>query len=140
MSMEKFANHIIAVANEKQLPITNLQLQKIMYFVLRNAKKYVEFDLIKKVYSEPFLVWRYGPVVESQYNRFYSYGSSPIIEEYSKELEYEGFNSLIEYYLQVNVFKMVNASHTHSFWKKHESDIIFGRSDVPYPLEEVVRD
>lgn len=38
MSMEKFANHIIAVANEKQLPITNLQLQKIMYFVLRNAK------------------------------------------------------------------------------------------------------
>ncbi|HHU3893453.1 TPA: Panacea domain-containing protein, partial [Streptococcus agalactiae] len=89
---------------------------------------------------EPFLVWRYGPVVESQYSRFYSYGSSPIIEEYSKESEYEGFNSLIEYYLQVNVFKMVNASHTHNFWKKHESDITFGRSDVPYPLEEVVRD
>ena len=35
MNMEKFANHIIAVAKENKLPITNLQLQKIMYFAFK---------------------------------------------------------------------------------------------------------
>lgn len=34
MNMEKFANHIIAVAKENKLPITNLQLQKLCISLL----------------------------------------------------------------------------------------------------------
>lgn len=37
MTMRELAEHIISVANEKGKPITNLQLQKILYFTLRNS-------------------------------------------------------------------------------------------------------
>ena len=45
LNMNKFADHIIAVAKENKLPITNLQLQKIMYFTLKLAK---EDNILKK--------------------------------------------------------------------------------------------
>lgn len=35
MNMQKLTNHIIAVANENHRTITNIQLQKILYFTLR---------------------------------------------------------------------------------------------------------
>lgn len=139
MGMEQFANHIIAVAGIEELPITNLQLQKIMYFTLRNSQTVMSEIEIQEIYDEPFLVWRYGPVVESQYERFYSYGSSPILENFDLVPAYNSLNGLIIRFLNADVFRMVNASHTHSFWKGNESNIIFGRSYVKYPLEEVLR-
>ena len=140
MSMKELANHIIAVAHDNELPITNLQLQKILYFTLRNSRRYLDEDTLKETYNEPFLVWRYGPVVESQYNRFYSYGSSPIIDSFNQIPKYENLNQMILHFLKIDVFRMVDASHTHKFWKENSSRIKFGRSDIEYPLEEVLRD
>ena len=37
--MDAFADHIIAVAKENHFPITNLHLQKFMYFTLKLAKE-----------------------------------------------------------------------------------------------------
>lgn len=139
MNMNKFADHIIAVANQYRIPISNLQLQKIMYFVLRNSKGILTEDEIKQIYSEPFLVWRYGPVVESVYNRFYSFGSSPILTDAQQDSNFEKLNNLIYKFLNVDVFRMVNASHTHKFWKQNETEIKYGRSDKEYPLNEVLR-
>lgn len=140
MSMKELANHIIAVAHDNELPITNLQLQKILYFTLRNSRRYLDEDTLKETYNEPFLVWRYGPVVESQYNRFYSYGSSPIIDSFNQIPKYKKLNEMILRFLKIDVFRMVDASHTHKFWKDNSPRIEFGRSDIEYPLEEVLRD
>ncbi|MGO5140300.1 Panacea domain-containing protein [Streptococcus alactolyticus] len=140
MSMKELANHIIAVAHDNELPITNLQLQKILYFTLRNSRRYLDEDTLKETYNEPFLVWRYGPVVESQYNRFYSYGSSPIIDSFNQIPKYKKLNKMILRFLKIDVFRMVDASHTHKFWKDNSPRIKFGRSDIEYPLEEVLRD
>lgn len=140
MSMKELANHIIAVAHDHELPITNLQLQKILYFTLRNSRRYLDEDTLKETYNEPFLVWRYGPVVESQYNRFYSYGSSPIIDSFNQIPKYKKLNQMILRFLKIDVFRMVDASHTHKFWKDNSPRIKFGRSDIEYPLEEVLRD
>ncbi|WP_317334180.1 type II toxin-antitoxin system antitoxin SocA domain-containing protein [Streptococcus orisratti] len=139
MTMEAFANHVISVANEANLSITNLQLQKILYFTLRNSRNVITQEVIDGIYDEPFLVWRYGPVVESQYERFYSYGSSPILGDFQQTQEYRPLNDMIIRFLSLDVFRMVDASHTHRFWREHESEIVFGRSDVAYPLEEVLR-
>lgn len=139
MSMRELANHIIAVAENNDLTITNLQLQKILYFTLRNSKNLIDMDLIEKTYNEPFLVWRYGPVVKSQYERFNSYGSNPITEHFEENMKYRPLNDLIIRFLNVHVFRMVDASHSHSFWKENESKIILGRSNVEYPLDEVLR-
>lgn len=139
MNMRKLADHIISVANQNGRSITNLQLQKILYFTLRNSVPIIGIDGAEKTYDEPFLVWKYGPVVKSQYDRFYSYGSSPIIEELPESEEYAGLNDLIIQFLDMDVFRMVNASHTHSFWKQNESSLVYGRSNIEYPLKEVLR-
>ena len=65
MTMHQFADHVIAVAKENRLPITNLQLQKVMYFAFKLAKEdqIIEESTLRKMYDQPFEVWQYGPVI-----------------------------------------------------------------------------
>lgn len=139
MGMREFADHILAVARENQIEVTNLSLQKIMYFVIRNSTGVIDMEVQNEIYNEPFLVWRYGPVVESQYERFSMFGSDPIRGNFGRENNYNPLDELIIIFLKTDVFRMVNASHTHPFWREHEDRIEFGRSRVDYPLNEVIR-
>ena len=139
MGMKQFADHILAVARENQIEVTNLSLQKIMYFVIRNSTGVIDMEVQNEIYNEPFLVWRYGPVVKSQYERFSMFGSDPIKGDFERERNYNLLNNLILIFLNTNVFRMVNASHTHPFWKANEGRIQFGRSNIEYPLEMVLR-
>lgn len=140
MSMKNLAEHIIAVANDNQRSITNLQLQKIMYFIVRNAMEVFQTreEIQQELYDEPFLVWQYGPVIESQYRRFRSYGSNPILEEFDQVEEYSGFNDRIIEYLDMDVFGLVYSSHSHKFWRENESSIKYGISNIKYELEDVL--
>lgn len=56
MSMHNLANHIITVANENHRSITNIQLQKILYFTLRYSVPLIGLENAKEIYDEPFLV------------------------------------------------------------------------------------
>lgn len=54
-------------------PITNLQLQKILYFV--------QIDFLKsgeQAFYDDFEAWKFGPVIPEVYYRFGGYGSMPI--------------------------------------------------------------
>lgn len=79
MTMLNFANHILAVAYENNLSISNTQLHKVMYFVMREQK--YNYELLSKIYDEPFCVWRYGPIVPNVYRKFRIYGASSIIDK-----------------------------------------------------------
>ena len=138
MTMHKLTNHIIAVANKNNRTINNMQLQKVLYFTLRYAVPLIGLDDVKKIYDESFLVWQYGPIVESQYNRFYTYGTNPIIEDTQESESYKRLNNLIIRLLDMNVFITINASLTHNFWKQNKDKIIDGRSTIAYPLSEVL--
>lgn len=39
MNMRNFANHILAIAYENNLSVSNLKLQQVMYFALKTQKK-----------------------------------------------------------------------------------------------------
>lgn len=139
MSMEELANHIIAVSQENNLSVSNLKLQKILYFTLRNSRNILDEEVIKETYDEPFLAWLYGPVAQRQNRRFRSFGCSPIIGIFNKVTKYEQLNPIILHFLKVDLFKMVDASHTHKFWKENSDEIKYGRRDIEYPLDEVLR-
>jgi len=62
------------------IPITPMKLQKLMYFTCRDYLKKTGRQLI----SEPFEVWKYGPVLSSVYGEFSSFGSNPI-DAYAKD-------------------------------------------------------
>lgn len=141
MTMMDLAHHIIAVAHENDIPVTNLQLQKVMFFSLKDAmkKRLLTEDVVEETYDQPFLVWRYGPVVENVYNEFSAYGATPILDDFDdvKALDLPRFNEEIVDLLKVNIFKLVNKSHQEPFWISHESEINFGRGTARYSLDDV---
>ena len=137
--MEELADHVIAVSQENNLSVSNLELQKILYFTLRNSRNILDEEIIKETYDEPFLAWPYGPVARKQNRRFRSFGCSSIIGVFDKSPKYEPLNPIILRFLKINLFKMVDASQTHKFWKENSNLIKSGRRDIEYPLDEVLR-
>lgn len=143
MSMTKLAEHVLAVANEKGKKLTNLQLQKVMFFSLGlyiRKKKCID-QLAEEIYSEePFSKWKYGPVVEKIYYNYNHYGSREIEEEGILHPEYNELNQIIENLIDIDVFQLVDLSHKLDSWKKHAREIINRNYVAPYTLEEIAED
>ena len=139
MSMRKLADHIIAVAQENSLPITNLQLQKVMYFVIKFAKQenLIDLDQLNEIYDEKFQVWAYGPVIKKEYARFKKFASEPIVGDFQVSKEYRVFDDFIVELLNVSVFTLVDLSHRVPFWAKNKKKIHGFRSEVTYTLDDI---
>lgn len=67
-------NLILDTADERQLPITNLSLQKLLYFIHGWFFAIFEEPLIKS----KFEAWQYGPVQRVIYNQFKVCKDQPI--------------------------------------------------------------
>lgn len=139
MTMNQLALHIISIANEHNMSITNLQLQKIMYFSVQRALKdnLLSEQTITETYNEPFMVWRYGPVVKSIYEHFNIYGGNPIIDNGEQTNLYQPLNDEIVDLLRKNPFELVNKSHAENFWINHKNQIKGWRSQVPYTINDL---
>ena len=138
MTMLNFAKHILAVAYENNLSVNNLQLQKIMYFAMREQKD--NHELLSQMYDEPFYVWRYGPIVPSIYKKYCGYGSRAIIEKGERTSEYSIFDNSIIKLLKENLFTLVDKSREHKFWQENENKIVNGTSDIKYKLGDILND
>ena len=138
MSMRKLADHIIAVAQKNSLPITNLQLQKVMYFVIKIAKQenLIDLDQLNEIYDEKFQVWAYGPVIK-EYARFKKFASEPIVGDFQASEEYRVFDDFIVELLNVSVFTLVDLSHRVPFWANSKNKIHGFRSEVTYTLDDI---
>lgn len=67
--------------NEKQ-PITNLQLQKILYYI---QKEFLSMGEI--AFYDDFEAWQFGPVVPNVYYYFCGAGSMPIALRYDTHIK-----------------------------------------------------
>ena len=68
------ANLIIKKYIDSDVYISNLILQKVLYFVQRNALQNSKTSL----FSEQFEAWKFGPVVPEVYYNFCYYGAFPL--------------------------------------------------------------
>lgn len=70
------SRHIINYSNEKEYEISNLKLQKLLYFV----QAYFLLDSAGKrsCFNEKIEAWDFGPVVPVAYHEFKRYGSGNI--------------------------------------------------------------
>lgn len=136
MSMLNFANHILAVAYENKLSVSNLGLQKVMYFTMREHKN--NHALLSEIYDEPFYVWRYGAIVPRIHKKYSGYGSRAIIEKGEKNIEYSIFNDSIIKLLKEDLFTLVDKSRKNKFWQKNKDKIVNGTSNIKYKLDDVL--
>lgn len=136
MTMRNFANHILAVAYENNLSVSNLHLQKVMYFAMREQKD--NHALLSEMYNEPFYIWRYGPTVPSVYRKFRIYGASSIIEKGKRNDSYSIFDESIIELLNKETSSLITESCKHNYWLSNKDKIIKGTSDIKYRLEDVL--
>ena len=139
LNMEKFADHIIAVAQQNGLPITNLQLQKVMYFTFKLAKEdeIIEESMLREMYDQPFEVWQYGPVIREQYLRFRKFSSEIIIGHFKQLDCLTPLNNIIVELLKTDVFTLVDISHRLPFWHDNSDKICDYTSNVQYQFEDI---
>lgn len=140
LNMDAFADHIISVAKENKLPITNLQLHKIMYFTLKLAKEdeLLNIEILKQMYDQPFEVWKFGPVVRNQYLRFRRFSCEFIIGNFKQTDILKPLNTVIIELLKEKVFTLAEISTRVPFWIQNSDKINkAGNSDVEYSFDDI---
>lgn len=68
------ANHILNYGHKHGIEITNLKLQKLVYF----AQGFALAKIAHPLYAEEIQAWTYGPVIPALYERVKAYGNAPI--------------------------------------------------------------
>ena len=76
------AKYIIDKCTTEHDAISNLQLQKILYYI---QKWFLQNGLI--AFDDDFEAWQFGPVVPSVYNQYSSFGGTPIRLKYNIVLD-----------------------------------------------------
>ena len=138
MTMRDFANHILDVAYENNLSVSNSHLQKVMYFAMQEQKDNLE--LLSEMYDEPFYVWRYGPVIPKIYRKYRIYGASSIIEKGKRNSKYSIFDKSIIELLHDEPHSLIDESRKHNHWLSNRDKIIKGISNVKYNLDQILNE
>ena len=67
------AKYIISKCNQEQEPVSNLQLQKILYII---QKTFLQVG--SQAFEDDFEAWQIGPVIREVYNQYCGFGGSKI--------------------------------------------------------------
>lgn len=91
-------------------PISNLHLQKILYYLqVHFAKQRIQ------LYVEDIYAWQYGPVVPEIYYLFAGYGASKIANKYDTNIDEAIEREIKEIVLRlidISPWKLVEMTHT----------------------------
>lgn len=103
------AKYIINKCTTDLHPISNLQLQKILYYV---QKAFLENETV--AFEDEIEAWQFGPVVPEVYYQYCGFGAMPIRMEYDVDIcqEYLNIiNPIIDEKRALNPWEMVEDTH-----------------------------
>ncbi len=122
---QEIAEYYINIANSEVIDeggvcesITNLKLQKILYFA--QAAHLSVYN--KPLFKEEIEAWKFGPVVPSVYHKYKHLGNKPIEDIYPKLVLTEDLktflNSVWTIYGKFSAAELVEITHNHKPWKE----------------------
>lgn len=104
--------------------LTNLKLQKLLYYAQGTSIKYTG----KTLFTEEMYALQYGPVVSDVYNKYKVYGRNHIDEVVdAPELENDVtviLEDVFEEYGQFSAWKLVEMTHNESPWIETDRNCI----------------
>ncbi len=104
------SKYIVSKCIEDGEPISNLQLQKILYYI---QKKFLNDGKI--AFLDDIQAWQFGPVVPEVYYFYCGYGSMPITSQYDRyEIESEDkgiIDEIIEGKRKLRPWELVRETH-----------------------------
>lgn len=130
------AKYIVDKCTKEKCPITNLQLQKILYFLQR--QHLVEYGSC--LFIDDIQAWQFGLVVLDVYYQFCGFGSSAITIIYNICLDKETvqlINPIIEDKRKKNPWDLV--SETHALGKVWDLTYRGGLGNRKTILPELIR-
>lgn len=134
MNALEVARYVISRANEQGCPVSNLKLQKILYFL------WIEFfsSTETHLYNDDICAWPLGPVIPDVYYEFCSYGGNPITKSYPNTLPdavSEKLNGVIDKLLAKSASSLVNETHQRgSPWDTVFKGGTGNRRPIPFDL------
>lgn len=72
------AKYIVSKCTRNNTPICNLQLQKLLYLIQKEALAIND----EPIFVDEIEAWRFGPAVPNVFFHFSGYGAMPIVMEY----------------------------------------------------------
>ena len=132
----KIAEYAIEYENKKNRPISNLRLQKLLYFI--QAQFLVNNH--EPCFEDEMEAWDFGPVVPSVYHEYKYFGSSSIPLSASKKSYdiYDDDKDLIEHILdrcaQYSTTELVSITHRQTPWREAYSKS-FNRTISPKAIQ-----
>lgn len=155
------ANFVLDTCDERDRGVTNLSLQKIVYFC--HVWSLIEFG--RPLIKHQFEAWQYGPVLQYLYRDFRKFENRPIIgrakridpDDGSRKVVRYEFDQdtedllcrVVDFYSQINASDLIALSHAkggpwHEVWNHcstvnpgmriEESSIIKYYSQIPPPF------
>ena len=128
------AKFIISYCSSLFHPISNLKLQKILYFVWIDYYK----ETLCELYSDEICAWQLGPVVPEVYYEYCSYGGRPIDENYKTEIADEDvviLQKIIDKYVYLSTSSLVNITHQPGKpWDLVYKNGMGNRHPIPFEL------
>ena len=129
------AKYIIDKCTKDRDPISNLQLQKILYYIQR---EFLQQGAM--AFSEDIEAWQFGPVVPEVYKQYCGFGALPIRMRYVVTIQSSDkniINPIIEKKRILNPWDMV--SDTHSSGKAWDLIYRSGLGDHQIIPRELIR-
>lgn len=123
LSCHQVADYFLAQQDEDSGDITNLKLQKLVYYA--QGFHLAIFD--EPLFNEPIKAWTHGPVVPELYQKFKQYGSDviPFANINWTNIDKETLSFLDEVYSVFNQYSgwaLRNMTHEELPWQEHEAD------------------
>lgn len=135
-SAMEVAKYIVTKCVNDACPISNLQLQKILYYVQReNLRKTGQ-----PLFENPIEAWQFGPVVPKVYYSFCGFGAMPITSQYKsqetmKQEDKTCINAIVETKRSLNPWDLVEETHKKGgAWDCTYKDGKGNRSIIPNAL------
>ena len=125
ISATDLSNYIVYEAYQRGKPITQLKLQKILYYI---QGKYLALHR-SPLFPEDIEAWTYGPVVRKVYVKYVSNGALPLKPDIKEsmpnlsEQEKECVNAVLNEKLDFSASTLVGITHNEAPWLEHAEEV-----------------
>ena len=128
------AKYVINKCTVENYPVSNLQLQKILYFL---QKKYL-IQQGRRLFKDAIEAWQFGPVVSEVYYQYCGFGSMTITMEYPVLLSSEDrmeIDPVVEEKRTKKPWYLVAETHAPGkAWDEIYQDGLGNRKEIPVDL------
>ncbi|WP_159068149.1 Panacea domain-containing protein [Agathobaculum massiliense] len=138
-SAKQVAQYIINKCSIEKRPVSNLKLQKLLYFVWIEYRKRTG----KNLFDDKIYAWQFGPVVPEVYYDYCAYGGMDIDRRYEDdEIEIRAedkaiLDASLAGYLNCSVSRLVNMTHEQGKpWYKVYVEQEGVKQEIPFSLIE----